>query len=366
MKYKKQFLIALSIATATVGVSGHSVFAKDRALPKMKTIGDMRFRVSDDADNGAGNNRIRMRMRYGIDATANADTDAAFGFSSGSTDGRSSNQTLSNFFERTDVRLDYAYIKVRNGESLEQIFGQMKNPFFTVSEFLWDADLRPSGIFAKYKYDKEVSLGMGIFSLLSLKTTFGKEPFFYAIQPTWVHEISDGLNAKVGATYYGIQNLTGTPILGVDGKPTKGTNSRDTSGNITAKFSEVAFTGELSFDEFFGKPFRLYTETVVNIGETTKNKGALVGFGFGNRAIKKAGDWSFNAQYRYMQQNGWLEQFSDADAYRGETDTKGFELLLQYGLLDNLEFGIDYYVMDAINRASKPSNVVQFDLTAKF
>jgi polyhydroxyalkanoate synthesis regulator phasin len=120
-------------------------------VQNIKVKGDLRTRYqwqkqetgtttkADDRD------RARIRVRVGMDAKVNDQVNIAAGLSTGGTDPRSTNQTLENFFQTPDIRLEYAYAQYLPFSWMAMSGGKVKNPLWRPSSMLWDSDIYPDG-----------------------------------------------------------------------------------------------------------------------------------------------------------------------------------------------------------------------------
>ena len=118
---------------------------------KIKLKGDVRLRYqTEDKENDGkvSRDRARIRARLGIVAKPNDKWEAGIGAASGGSDPRSTNQTLDNLFETTDLRLDYAYATYSPNKMISIFGGKFKNPIWGTKDLLWDSDIYTSGIAA--------------------------------------------------------------------------------------------------------------------------------------------------------------------------------------------------------------------------
>jgi hypothetical protein len=136
-------------------------------IENFKIGGDFRYRYEGiDAQSGgkwgSSVNRNRIRARLSLDAKVNDDIDLGFRIASGSADPVSTNQTLEDSFSSKDIWLDRAFFNWHPGtiKGFNFIGGKMPLPFYRVgnNQLIWDDDLNPEGLAAKYQVPLSDSL----------------------------------------------------------------------------------------------------------------------------------------------------------------------------------------------------------------
>ncbi|MEI6535423.1 MAG: putative porin, partial [Verrucomicrobiaceae bacterium] len=97
-------------------------------------------------------------------------------------------------------------------------------------------------------------------------------------------------------------------------------------------------------------------------GDTAWNLGLVVG----KPVFEKAGDWSVNFGYRYVESDAVLDSFTDSDFAGGSTNVKGYTVGASVALSPRVKFGVRW--MGATQIAGPPlkSDVMLIDLSAKF
>ena len=91
-------------------------------------------------------NHMRLRARIGIDAVVTKGVTAGITLATGdSASPISTNSSLGGGFQKRDVWLDKAWVKIQPLGNLSATFGRMGNPF-TTSDLLYDADLNFDGV----------------------------------------------------------------------------------------------------------------------------------------------------------------------------------------------------------------------------
>jgi hypothetical protein len=133
-------------------------------------------------------------------------------------------------------------------------------------------------------------------------------------------------------------------------------------------FNVVSVSAELGLSNLFGSiiPYiGLIGEYVYNSDPNEDHDGFLAGIKFGHKRIREPGSWQVLYLYRHLERDAWLDTFPDSDFLNGETNAKGHEIIVTYGILKYVEVGIDYYRAEQI-RGSREQDVFQFDVVIKF
>ena len=108
-----------------------------------------------------------------------------------------------------------------------------------------------------------------------------------------------------------------------------------------------------------------FADGVYNPGPKSDGAGYLFGIKFGDKKVKKQGQWQMKTLYRAMERDAWLDILPDSDAYQGMTGMKGVEFVLKYGIAKNVILGIDYYRSELLHSGMK-ENLFQVDMVYKF
>lgn len=334
-----------------------------------KIKGDVRIRYqSHDTDNDGkpGRGRGRMRVRAGIESKINDDWTAGIGMASGSDDPRSNNQTFDDTFDTKGWGLDYAYASYSPNKAVSIIAGKMKNPLYKTKDLIWDSDINPEGIALELNNklsDNVKFFGTASYFLIEEFSSSKKDPALLALQPGIDLKISDSVSLKLAGAYYMFSNVKGSDLS----VHTGGTNSTDASGNWMYEYDSLALDGELGINFGGALPYAGLFGQYVASDADSEDTGWLLGFKFGDRKVKNAGDWQFKFNYRELEKDAWLDFWPDSDFYNGETNVKGSEFEFVVGLSKNVTFGLDYYRTEPVmGNTDREQSVLQVDLILTF
>jgi hypothetical protein len=352
-------------------------------IKNIKISGDFRYRhESIDAETGndwaQGHNRNRIRARFSIGTKLDEEWDLGFRLASGSADPASTNQTLADSFSTKGLWLDLAYFDWHplSVKGLNVFGGKMKNPFYKVgkTELVWDGDLNPEGIAAKYvtpltESDKLHINGGGFWVD---ESSGGVDTSLWGIQAYLNHELGSKEYILGGLSYYDYGNIKDrgnlkdtwfTPWTSGDGSFFGNTA---TGGTFDSDYDIVEGFVEYGF-EYASMPVSIFGNVVQNtVASTSEDEGWLIGFKLNK--CKAPGSWDFRWNYRDLEADAVLGAFTDSDFIGGGTDGKGHELGLNYQLTKNIQAGLTYFVNERNRGAGSNDDYrrLQADLQFKF
>ncbi|MBJ9977118.1 putative porin [Pseudomonas sp. S75] len=333
---------------------------------KTQVKGDVRLRYEDvNVDNprsGSGNqDRERVRARVGFYSEINPQVDAGVRIATGSSaDGRSTNQSLDNYFEKKSLWVDLAYLDWHPTAipNLHLIGGKMQQPWVSMGDIIWDSDLNPEGVAVTYKTNLGGTELFGSAGHYTLKDNvdgdgvqFKHDAQLYHGQLGARFAPADTLKLTVGGSVYGYDNDKESAALRQFGNTTN-------EFNLVEGFGQIDFTG-------FAIPLAAYGQFVKNTQSTDgEDKGWLAGL------KSKIGAWSLDYNYRDVQRNAVVSAFTDSDFGNGFTGARGHKFKVGYEIDKNFAVGAAY-LMAKTDRSQLPNtdadvDTLQVDLEAKF
>lgn len=331
-----------------------------------KLKGDLRLRYQWDKQKGSEErHRGRVRYRLGLETKVNDRVKVAAGLASGGTDPRSTNQSFQDTFSTKGINLDYAYMEYGAAPWVTVFGGKVKRKpiLWQPSDLLWDSDIRPEGgalCLTKAGENIDLFMNTGLF-VLDESSSDTSDPFMYYFQPGLKWSINDSTSLRFALAYYGFDNVKGATL-----DNSAGTNTLE-SGVLKYDYNSLNPAVELGIKEPLGGLVNysaIFGEYINNFD--SNDDGFLMGFKFGDKKVKKAGQWQFKYLYRRLETDAWLDTFPDSDAYTGDTNVKGHEAIFDFGLAKNVTLGLDYYYMKRITGTKNPHHVLQVDTKFKF
>lgn len=341
--------------------------------------------------------RLRVRARLGATITLDERWGGGIRLSTGSNiEPVSANQTLGNYGNRYTTTFDRAFIRWRNGEIANAVFGRFGNPWFG-TDLVWANDLSFDGAALQWTPDfgrwgrgfvtaaampvQEVELAAGDKWLYGLQAGVqwpGSKLISGRVALSYFHysKIKGQANApssslldytapafaQKGNTYFNISSDPARPLLA-----------------LAADYRLVGLTGSLDLRTFGDKRLVLTADVVKNIGYDAaevsarlgtrvdaQTMGYLLRAALGDADVDAAGKWQVFLAYKRVERDAVLDAFTDTDLRGGGTDAKGFTLGGSYGVGRHSSLTMRWLGADAISGAPLAQDTLHLDLYLRF
>ena len=344
----------------------------------MKISGDLRYRYEgiDSQSNGKWGpsiNRNRIRARIGLYDKINEDVDLGFRLASGSSaDPVSTNQTVEDSFDKKPVWIDQAYFDwhPKDIKGFDFIGGKMPQPFYRVggNQLIWDDDLNPEGLVAKYELPISDSLKAyingGGFWVGHPDTATAADTSLWGIQGYLKNTFEDKSYLLGGMSYYTYGNIKDQNDVT---KLWKGSSSFFGNTSVAGDY-KYGYDIVEGFAEYGTKiadyPVAVFGSYAHNTAAPSdKSDGWLIGTTF-NKA-KDPGSWQIGYDYRDLDSDAVVGQFSDSDFDNGGTNARGHRFNFTYQLAKNFQAGLTYF-LDENKTTDDKYRRLQADLLFKF
>jgi len=186
--------IALAVVNTKTQDDDKKLNALQDALGRFRLSGDVRVRGEGFyQDNAISRNRARIRVRLGLDGKLNDDFIGGLAIATGTLgDPTTTNETLTNFFDRKTIALDRGYITYNPQDErwLSLTGGKFAYPWARTS-LTTDPDINPEG------FDERVSFDLHSGGLKS----FSAQAFQLLFNENSKGDDSFGLGASISATF---------------------------------------------------------------------------------------------------------------------------------------------------------------------
>lgn len=215
--------------------------------------------------------------------------------------------------------------------------------------------------------------------------------------PTSVNDNGDTDNsrplfAQKGNTYRKIRNIT--PTAGaLPGGNDNGNLAQFQYFGLATKFRQIAWAGRLDFNHMRPLQVSLLGEFVKNVGldqaamrnlnrpdPVVNNRSGGTGnweggdtawymgvnFGKPTTLFSERGDWALGFGYRYVESDAVVDGFTDSNFGGGGTNMKGYTLSAALALSKQTALHLSYMAAAQIAGPTLRSDVIMFDLTARF
>ncbi len=339
-------------------------------MPKWLTdltwFADLRLRYHGETWNGSSKrdvNKGRFRLRVGAKKTwFDKQLEAGFRLASGSSDDpTSTNQSFDTNFSEKYFWIDRAYGKYKPKaiKGLEIVGGKMANPFVHTN-VVWDSDVNPEGVWAKYTLPDATPIqpfiGAGYFQ--SDENSSSVDGNLLAGQGGVIIHLNEDTKWTTAGTWYDWQHYEVT-------FDSTGNNTM-AAGLLTAdEFDVLNITSKLK-TKVRGMPVSAWVDWAHN----TKNKldnGTEDAYGAGIKLgqNKKKGDLSAKYKYAFIEANASPGAFNDSDF--GHSNSKGHQVGLAYNLADFMTAGVTLFYTEPVSGSSFDSRVLAlFDIIFKW
>ncbi len=323
---------------------------------RLSFAGDVRYRnESFDVEYVDRNrNRDRIRARVNANFRVNDTITGQIGLSTGSTDPRSGNQTLTDQNARKDLDLDVAYVTWAPNASWKLTAGKQRYGWQRTPAFFFDNDVNPEGVtvgyakgnlFASTFYDWLAERALSF----SGPTGTNTDSIMYGAQVGYRIPFSDSVKLTLAATYFNYDGVQGyNPLFGGSAFGNTTTTSAAVCSRTLAA-GTACLLSDYDIVEGFadltatvaGRPLRVFldyaqnTEAEVNptAGEKLDTATAL-GFTYG-AASAVPGTWEFGAVYQKTEKDALFGQLLDSDFADGNTDGDGIAIRGGYTVARN-------------------------------
>lgn len=382
------------------------------------------------SDTQSARTRERLRMRLGLTAKVTDEVGVGVRLATGSaTDRVSTNQTMGQNFNKYQLFVDRAFVRLDPAEWVSIQGGRIPNPWFS-TEMTWSENLNFEGFATSFRrpvVDDGFApfLTLGYFPLREATPPSRNSRSLWGAQMGAAMELDSRTRLKFGLAYYQYNNVEGrsdpdytvlsngisaglkygrydyptglrqrgntvfetNPLLTFSSdviKPTWGLAYRFKPLVLTASAEFTHFNpfnilvaAEYANNTAFSlSDFRRRTDSAFygNVNPGGRRDGYQLKFAVGALDVRDANDWQVQFSYRHVGSDAVLDAFTDSDLGLGGTNIRGYTLGLNYGLDRNTSLGMRYMAAENIDtplnsnypNASFKVNTLMVDLNVRF
>lgn len=381
------------------------------------------------SDTDADRARQRLRLRLGLTAKVTDEIGVGVRLATGNaTDRVSTNQTMGQNFNKYQLFVDRAFVRVDPADWVTIQGGRIPNPWFS-SEMTWNENLNFEGFAATFRRTDPSAaispfLTLGYFPLRESTPPSRNSRSFWGAQIGANWEVDARTRVKLGLAYYQYNNIEGRSdkdfsIVGTTvptgssygqyeypaGLRQKGNTVFETnpllSGSLDTapvwglayQFKPIVLTASAEFTHF--NPFNILLSAeyanntafsgadfrsratfpnYANVDPGGRRDGYQVKLAVGASEVRDAQDWQVAATYRHLGSDAVLDAFTDSDLGLGGTNMRGYILGFTYGVYRNSTVGVRYLAAENIDstingnfpNATYKVNTLQVDFNVRF
>jgi hypothetical protein len=333
-------LVPVIGALASLSANGQTMESQKVSIDATtKFSGDFRYRHEriDDDSKSVSRIRDRLRLRLRADAKVSDEVSVVARLATGDQSASSTNENLDGGFSTKGAWLDLAYIQYKPADlNLTALAGKTVNPFIRVgeSQLIWDNDVNPEGVSVGYALGGEglnLAATAAYYSVNELSDT-ADDVSLQAGQLALGYK-TELFKVTVGTSVYAYQNIKDTPS--VEANPRFLGNLSLQAGETKVYANDYELQNAFAEVSLTSIPVAVFYDTVLNkkVGENNRGwlAGLSVGSGKGSIPVKLA----YN--YRVLEKEAVLGNFSDSDFVGGGTDGRGHTVALEYGVTDTIK-----------------------------
>ncbi|WP_290902684.1 putative porin [Aquabacterium sp.] len=352
--------------------------------------------------------RERIRMRLGL--TAKVTDEVGFGLrlaTGNATDRVSTNQTLGQNFNKYDLFIDRAFVRLDPADWVTVQAGRIANPWFS-TEMTWSENLSFEGVATTLRYNDLAEgltpfLTMGYFPLRENGAPRRGSRHLVGAQLGSGWDLDSRTKLKFGVALYEYHNIAGrsdtdfvdgidangnpVPVIGrtygqyeyglglrqkgntvFETSPISGYNNISPIWGLAYKFRPLVLTASAAFSHF--SPFNVmvsaeYARNTAfdqndfrkratdaaygGVNPGGRNEGYQFKLAVGDFEVREAGDWQAQLTYRHVGSDAVLDAFTDSDLGLGGTNLRGYTMGVNYGLYRNTALGIRYLAAENLD-----------------
>ena len=343
--------------------------------------GDLRYRNESFDVQYVDRNRQRDRIRARLNANfrVNDTITGQLAITTGSTDPRSGNQTLTDQNARKDFDLDLAYVSWAPNAQWKVTAGKQKYGWTRSPGLFYDNDVNPEGITINYSTGNFFAatfydwLAERALSFSNTTASTNTDSIMFGAQVGYKIPFSDSVKMTVAASYMDFDGVQGwNPLFGASSFGNTTTTSAAVC-NRTLAVGTACLLSDYDIVEVFadltasvgGKPLRFFADyaqnTAAEVNPVAGEKldtAYSAGISF-NAATAVKGTWEMGLLYQQVEKDALFGQLLDSDFGDGNTDTKGFALRGGYTLARNWTINATLFLNDLSNDV--PQSVTVFN-----
>jgi Putative porin len=383
------------------------------------------------ADTQSSRTRERLRLRLGLTAKVTDQVGIGLRLATGNaTDRVSTNQTMGQNFNKYQLFVDRAFIRLDPAEWVSIQGGRIPNPWFS-TEMTWSENINFEGFAASFRRPSVDDgfapfMTVGYFPLRESSSPTRNSRSLWGAQVGAAMELDSRTRLKFGLAYYQYNNVEGRSDPDYEridnaisaglrygsyeypvGLRQRGNTVFETNPlilltgdrairpvwGLAYRFKPLVLTASAEFTHF--SPFNIlvaaeYANNLAfsvndfrrrtdpafygNVNPGGRRDAYQLKLALGALEVRDANDWQAQMSYRHVGSDAVLDAFTDSDFGLGGTNLRGYTLGLNYGLDRNTALGMRYMAAENIDptlnsnfpTSSFKVNTLMVDLNVRF
>lgn len=329
-------------------------------VDRFSFAGDLRLRHDSTIREAPNRDRHRQRLRLRLGSTLTIDNFlVGVQLASGDSGQTSNNQSFDNLFSQKPIWIRQAYLQWKAAPWLALTGGKMPNPFFRVTELVWDDDLAPEGFAQNVTLTVTETIVLFVNTgqlVLDEDSTDNNDQWLFAEQVGTRIGLGKDTSVTLAGAFYNFKNATegsfgqvtvqdgNTRVPVATGTPTVLVNEYRVL-NITAEFGiKVA-----------DLPLVLHGDYIKNLADTTTDKdmGYQAGLQVGKASNPRT--WEVAYFYRLTETDATVADIADSDfGANGGTNHKGHVIWIGYSPTKALQLKAKYVMTEVEDETLPP------------
>lgn len=345
-------------------------------VERLTFAGDLRLRHESMMRDAPNRDRHRQRFRLRLGSTLKFD-DFLVGIQLASGEGSqtSTNQSFDSLFSQKPVWIQQAYLQWKAAQWLAITGGKMPNPFFRVSEMVWDDDLTPEGFAENLTFKVTDTIVLFVSAgqfVLDEDSTDNNDQWLFGQQIGTQIGVGKSTTIALSGAFYNFKNATEGSFgqVTVQDGNTRVPVATGTPTALVNDYRVLNISAQLGV-KVADLPITLYGDYVKNLADTTTDKD--MGYQAGLQ-VGKASDprtWEVGYFYRLVETDATVADIADSDfGTSGGTNRKGHLVWIAYSPNKTLQLKTKYIMTEVEDETLPPgeddNDRLQLEAVVKF
>ncbi|MCG3111667.1 MAG: putative porin [Candidatus Manganitrophus sp. SB1] len=330
-------------------------------VDRLSFAGDLRLRHDSTIREAPNRDRHRQRLRLRLGSTLKIDN-FLVGIQLASGDGSqtSNNQSFDNLFSQKPIWIRQAYLQWKAAPWLALTGGKMPNPFFRVTELVWDDDLAPEGFAQNVTFQVTDMIALFINAgqlVLDEDATDNNDQWLFAEQVGTRIGLGKDTSVTLAGAFYNFKNATegsfGQVVAPQDGN-TRVPVATGTPTALVNNYRVLNITAEFGI-KVADLPLVLYGDYIKNLADTTTDQdtGYQAGLQIGKASNPRT--WEVAYFYRITETDATVADIADSDfGPNGGTNHRGHVIWIGYSPTKALQLKAKYVVTEVEDETLPP------------